>query len=447
MIQQQDLPVITADRPLIIIGAGPVGLAAAAWATEGNLPVRVLESGSSVGSNVRDWGHIRLFTPWRHLIDSAGLRRLGRKGWAAPPLDDFPTGSEFADMWLDPLAESLGSTIEIRTEVLTVKRSDGPAASFRLTTNREGQIETVTAGAVLDASGTWRTPNFLGDGKPATGEFVAPVQYGAPDVLGRDHSTYSARRVLVVGAGHSASNVLLDLDQLAQEIPETQITWAIRTGSAARLFGGSEDDELPARGALGNAVRDLVATRKIVLHTDFQIVAVANTEAGSQVVAKDGRVIGPFDTIIAATGQRPDLSLSESLALDIDPTIGAPRKLAPLIDPRIHSCGTVPPHGHAVLQHPETGFFIVGAKSYGTAPTFLMATGYEQVRSIIAALAGDWVAANDVRLVLPKTGVCSGSRNGQTCCGETSGTSGPCCALDAAAKRGGASGCGCSITS
>ena len=46
-------------------------------------------------------------------------------------------------------------------------------------------------------------------------------------------------------------------------------------------------------------------------------------------------------------------------------------------------------------------------KSYGRAPTFLLATGYEQVRSIAAALAGDWTAARDVQLDLPETGVCS----------------------------------------
>src|SRR3546814_3202733 len=59
------------------------------------------------------------------------------------------------------------------------------------------------------------------------------------------------------------------------------------------------------------------------------------------------------------------------------------------------------------LAQPDTGFYIAGIKSYGRAPTFLMATGYEQVRSIAAALAGDMTAADDVQLDLPETGVCS----------------------------------------
>ena len=99
--------------------------------------------------------------------------------------------------------------------------------------------------------------------------------------------------------------------------------------------------------------------------------------------------------------------LSE-IRLDLHSWLECPRQLGELIDPNEHSCGTVPPHGFAELSHPERDFFIVGMKSYGRAPTFLMMTGYEQVRSVVAALAGDLEAARDVRLVLPETGVCDG---------------------------------------
>jgi hypothetical protein len=77
----------------------------------------------------------------------------------------------------------------------------------------------------------------------------------------------------------------------------------------------------------------------------------------------------------------------------------------------VHSCGSVPPHGEAELRHPEAGFYVVGMKSYGRAPTFLMLTGYEQVRSVVAAIAGDMEAARNVELVLPATGVCSSNRS------------------------------------
>ena len=442
MSDRPDLPTIESGSPLIIVGAGPVGLAAAAWAAERGMPFRVLELGPTAGTNVRDWGHVRLFTPWRYLIDGAALRRLGKEGWAAPRLDDYPTGAAFADLWLEPLAASFGSALEMGAEVLAIERPDGDGTRFRLTVRRHGGEDNVVAGAVLDASGTWQTPNALGDAGPAIGEDTAPVRYGVPDVFGRDRATYEGRRVLVVGAGHSAANVLLDLARLADETPGIEISWAVRGGTPSRLFGGGDADQLPARGALGEAVRDLVSSGRVTLHMGLRVVAVRNTEDAAIVLAGDGREIGPFDAIVAATGQRSDLSTTRSLMLDLDPDIGAPRQLAPMIDPRIHSCGTVPPHGHAVLGHPERGYYAVGAKSYGTAPTFLMATGYEQVRSIAAALAGDWSAADDMRLVLPETGVCSGG-SGQGCCGGASGSDGSCCALDAAAKRGGASGCGC----
>ena len=97
------------------------------------------------------------------------------------------------------------------------------------------------------------------------------------------------------------------------------------------------------------------------------------------------------------------------LRIQLDPAIECPVALAPLIDPNEHSCGTVRPHGARELAQPEPGFYFAGMKSYGRAPTFLMLTGYEQVRSIAADIAGDREAAERVELVLPETGVCNRS--------------------------------------
>jgi hypothetical protein len=124
------------------------------------------------------------------------------------------------------------------------------------------------------------------------------------------------------------------------------------------------------------------------------------------------------NTVVAATGFRPDLDMLREIRLSLDEVVEAPRLLAPLIDPNVHSCGTVPPHGERELRHPEPGFYLAGMKSYGRAPTFLLATGYEQVRSIAASLAGDTAAAERLELVLPATGVCSsgGGVDGAHCC-------------------------------
>ena len=129
------------------------------------------------------------------------------------------------------------------------------------------------------------------------------------------------------------------------------------------------------------------------------------------------------DQVVNATGFRPDLDVAREVRLDLDSAMECPAGLAELIDPNYHSCGTVPAHGEQLLCHPDAGFYIAGMKSYGRAPTFLLATGYEQVRSIAAALAGDTAAALAVELNLPATGVCSTdvAADGEetSCCGTS----------------------------
>jgi hypothetical protein len=188
--------------------------------------------------------------------------------------------------------------------------------------------------------------------------------------------------------------------------------------------------------------------------TGFATIAIREVD-GRVVVegqTKDGlRTLGPADRIIAATGQRPDLALTRELRLDLDPWLEGVKALGPLIDPNEHSCGDVPPHGHRELSHPEPDFYTVGVKSYGRAPTFLLLTGYEQVRSVAAALAGDMAAADAVQLVLPETGVCtvpvsvSGASSQGCCGGQAPAAVDACCVADAEAKAGGKAGCGCGV--
>ncbi len=189
------------------------------------------------------------------------------------------------------------------------------------------------------------------------------------------------------------------------------------------MFGGGTDDQLPERGRLGTDARAAVDAGVVRLETGFRVDEVHEVDGATVLVATDGRKVGPFDRIVAATGFRPDLRPLRELRVDVDPALESARALAPLIDPNVHSCGSVPPHGAAELVHPEPGVYVVGVKSYGRAPTFLLATGYEQVRSVVAALDGDHDAAADVRLSLPETGVCSLDRNpdadarADACCG------------------------------
>jgi hypothetical protein len=305
-----------------------------------------------------------------------------------------------------------------------MKTEGRTAAPFALTVATPEGERVILARAVIDASGTYGIPNPLGaSGVLARGEEAAAgrIHYGIADPLGRDRARYAGKRVLVVGSGHSAFDVLIDL----AELPGTPITWLVRRPFADAKYGGAENDALPARGALGTKMRGLV-DRGAVTQEVMRIAALRTTEDG--VFVSDGeRELGPFDQIVATTGFRPDLAPLRELRVRVDDILEAPPALAPLIDPNVHSCGTVPPHGVRELSHPERDFYIVGMKSYGRAPTFLMLTGYEQVRSIASALVGDLKGAEAVELVLPQTGVCSGG--GSDCCDgvDCSSAESTCC--------------------
>lgn len=422
----------TAALPVAVIGAGPVGLAAAAQLAARGIDFVVLEAGDDVAASIRHWSHVRLFSPWRYNTDPAARALLEPTGWTLPDPDRLPTGGELIADYLAPLVAHpaiaphlrLGAAVSaiVRQgydKVRTAGREDAPFL-LRLADGSE-----LRARAVIDASGTWRTPNPLGgNGIAAHGEADARqagrVFDGMPDVLGTLRPAVAGKTVAVVGAGHSATGTLLALAELAETEPDTTIHWLLRAPTPVRAYGGGDNDALPARGAIGTRVKALADTGRITVHSGFFVHEVT----GQAVVAADGRKVDA-DVIVNATGARPDFTLAEELRLDLDPILGSTRALAPLIDPNQHSCGTVPPHGVDELSHPEAGFYAIGAKSYGRAPTFLLATGYEQARSVVAALAGKWEEARDVRLELPETGVCSSdaefgeAETAGGCCGTT----------------------------
>lgn len=453
--------------PVAVIRAGPVGLAAAVQLIQRGLPVKVYEAGAAIASNLKDWGHVRVFTPWRYCVDQAARKRLEDSGWTMPEPEAFPTADELVARYLEPLAKlpELSSSIETGARVVGVSRwgadkvlsKDRRARPFMLVVETGEGVRRDSARAVIDASGTWQTPNPLGaGGVPAEGEaeFADKIAYGIPDILGRDRTLYAGRTTLVVGSGHSAANALLDLDRLAAGEPGTAFVWATRGTDLVRIYSGGDLDQLPARGELGSDVRELAESGRTKLVTGFATLAIrsANGRVAVEGQTKDGlQTLGPFDRIIAATGQRPNLSLTRELRLDLDPWLESVKALGPLIDPNEHSCGDVPPHGHRELGHPEPDFYTVGVKSYGRAPTFLLLTGYEQVRSVAAALAGDMAAADAVQLVLPETGVCTVPQStirataGGCCGGPAPSEADACCVADAEAKAAGKGGCGCGV--
>ena len=460
--------------PVAVIGAGPVGLAAAAHLHAYGQPFIVLESGGQAGAAIREWGHVRTFSPWRYMVDGAAKGLLESAGWRHPDAAHLPTGDELVDQYVMPLAQHpvIRPHVRYGARVVSVGRKDFDKVRTKGRDQQPFELrldtgETIEARAVIDASGTWSRPNPAGSGGvAAAGEATSDrVHYGIPDVNGKARSTYAGKRVLVVGSGHSAFNVVLDLLTLADHEPGTQIVWAMRRDRLETVWGGGASDALEARGELGQRARRAVESGDIRVLTPYRIRAFADNGASLSVT---GAIRGDelrieVDRVIVCTGFRPDLDMLREVRIGIDPWLECATALGPLIDPNEHSCGTVRPHGARELAHPEKDFYIVGMKSYGRAPTFLLATGYEQVRSVAAMLAGDVAAAERVELVLPETGVCStDGAIGGGCCdtapqvAATSATAassccgGPapsgvdaCCSDDAAAKADGKSGCGC----
>lgn len=445
--------------PVAVIGAGPIGLAAAAHLIERGMPTVVLEAGTAIAAHFDSFRHVQLFSPWRFNIDPAARRMLTASGWIEPRLDELPTAGAMIDQYLAPLAAlpRMAQALRLSHRVLDVARvgfdkvksAGRESAPFAIRCATPDGVREIRAGALIDASGSWGKANPLGaNGLPAIGEGEAArnIAYGMPDILGRFRDRYAGKRVLVAGAGHSAAGNLLALARLAEEAPGTRLVWTIRGHNFTRIFGGGENDGLAARGALGQRLKQLSESGQLEVQADLRTESVTR-ENGALVVCGRGadgenKRIENINEIIVSAGGRPDLSLTSELRVRLDPLLESTDQLAPLIDPNVHSCGTVRPHGHRELAHPEARFYAVGAKSYGRAPNFLLATGHEQVRSVVAALAGDMVAADDVRLELPETGVCSTQFDEASsgCCGTAQAADNPTVAVAAPEIRKG--GCG-----
>ena len=271
-------------KTVAILGAGPVGLAAAAHVLERGMEPVVLEAGPQVGHAVRQWSHVPLFSPWEYAIDKASERLLTAAGWNSPAPDQYPTGGELLAQYLEPLATRTPLKDHIRTSSLVTSvgragfdkmKSNGRAFEpFTIRYQNGKGPEQLKADAVIDATGTWFSPNPAGaDGLPAIGERETQdrIAYGMPDVLGRERGRYAGRTVAVLGAGHSAIGTLIDLVRLKEEAPATEVIWLLRGDKPEKAFGGGANDKLAARGALGAAFATLVMDGKICVETGFRV--------------------------------------------------------------------------------------------------------------------------------------------------------------------------------
>lgn len=414
---------IKQNLPVAIIGGGPIGLSAAAHLKKSNQPFILFETGRQIGANILKWGHVKLFSPWEYNIDKVAESLLRESQIPIPNKEYIPFGKEIVANYLNPLAnlEGIKENIHLNSNVIAIGRSGldkmkndkREELPFSIQVIENGKFNIYEAKCVIDASGTWHNPNPVGSGGIfAVGEIEnrAKIYYGMPDIDKTGMDKYANKTTLVVGGGHSAIGTILALNNLLNKFPNTKIHWVLRKKQVSDVYGGKEADKFKARGALGIQIEKLVNSGAIEIHTPVYIHEIKKNNG--QLVIKgvqhrDSFILEGIDEIISNTGSRPDFNFLREIRFDSDSALESVPKLANLIDPNIHSCGTVRPHGEAELRQKEKDFYIVGMKSYGRAPTFLMTTGYEQVRSIVAFMNGDYESAKRVELNLPETGVCS----------------------------------------
>jgi hypothetical protein len=371
--------------------------------------VHVFERGE-VGAHPRAWGHVRMFTPWRMNLGPHANARLKAAGWTAPDPEAFPTGLELAERYLDPLARlpELKARVHTHAQVVHAGRSgilkgDLPGAEarrehpFRLLVRDAGGRENfLHAFALIDASGVYGQPNWAGDGGiPARGElYLAPqLSYHVEDVLGLARQRYAGKRTLVVGGGASASTTVTSLSRLATEAPGTGVVWAMR-GRLADFDPGRTDDPLPERRALFAAARALadgadpnVTAIGGAMVEGFEFNSATHRYRVALRIGEQPRV-EEVDQVVVNTGFGPDDSLYRELQVHECYATRAPMKLAAaLLGAAAGDCLSTPAFGAEVLANPEPDFFILGHKSYGRSPHFLLETGYRQADDVVSHLA------------------------------------------------------------
>jgi thioredoxin reductase len=406
---------LPARNSLAVIGAGPIGLEAASAALDRGFDVHVFERGE-VGSSLLGWGHVSLFTPWRMNLGPSSAQRLARGGWKAPDGDVAPTGNELVEQYLAPLARlaELENRVHLHAQVVGVsrrgllkgdligdsRRRDHP---FRLLVRDPGGRESLLhAFALIDASGVYGQPNWAGDGGiPARGElYLAPqMSYQVDDVLDLRRLRYAGKRVLVVGGGASAATAAIELARLAEGAPGTSVLWVTRR-SAAELFKPIPRDPLTGRQTLYQQARELLeGSSPVVKHAGGVVIEAFEFNAAKHEYRVTLRgTAGPggseemrietADQVLINTGFGPDNSIYRELQVHECYASRGPMNLsAALMGAGASDCLGTPAFGADVLAHPEPDFYIVGHKSYGRSPHFLLETGYRQVNEVLDKLA------------------------------------------------------------
>lgn len=402
---------------IAILGAGPIGLEAALAAAQRGDDFVVYEAAATVGGHVRRWGHVRTFTPWDMNVSPRMRAALAD----APSGDALPSGAELADDLLEPVAglPELHGRIHLGTRVLAIGREgllkheaigDPRRVSrpFRLLVERPDGSEAIAhADVVIDATGTYGTPNRLGDGGiDAVNEraFEDRIQRFLP-ALSDEAPAWAGRTILLTGAGHCAQTAAGQLAEFARAAPGTRVVWAVR--NAHPDWSAVTDDPLPARASLNATAAQLAAgaSGAVELRTGCVTEALNGRDGRIVVTLRNGQPEEvEVDRILACNGGAPDHALYRQLHVhECYATSGPMNLAAALLGQAGGDCLAVSSSGPETLRNPEPGFFILGAKSYGRNSRFLLQIGWQQVDDVFTSLIGGNGLVPDRAVAAPDT--------------------------------------------
>ncbi|MDA1055642.1 MAG: hypothetical protein O3C40_35045 [Planctomycetota bacterium] len=400
------------DTParIAVLGAGPIGLEAALYARFLGYDVDIYERGH-VADNILRWGHVRMFSPFGMNRSTLGLAALRAQdeSYLPPGDEEILTGLEYADRYLLPLSQTdlLADHLRLGIEVIGVGRpellkgeeigtEERADSDFRILCRDTAGAETVvTAEVVIDTTGVFGNPNWAGEGGlPAIGEMAVRdrIEYGVPDILGSAQSQYASRKTLVIGAGYSAATTVVALAKLVEAAPDTHVTWLVRQASETGPIAPIVDDRLPERATLTIEANRLAAgaSPNVVFKPRTTLASVHYDEAAGKFHVElsgeqDGRA--EFDAIVANVGCRPDNRIYQELQVDECYATEGPMKLAAALQgSSTGDCLAQTAHGPQSLTNPEPDFYILGAKSYGRNPNFLVSIGLEQIRDLFTII-------------------------------------------------------------
>lgn len=349
---------------LVIIGAGPMGIALAVRMLSIKKSFTIIEKGSSVGSNILEWGHVHFFSNWKECVDLKSQNLLSE----SIPLDydseGYPSGNEFVKKYLIPLANlnQLKNNIVLRSEVVEVEFNFS-TEKFLVTFHQNGETKFIETKVVVDASGNWGNTNKLI--KDGSDYYPHINRIPKPSYI-RHH--FQDAKVAIVGNGHSAMNSIA----LVSDYSNAEINWLIRKDSPN--FGKSKVDGQSI--ALENKVIDLVNQKQIIIHKNFLVSKVENRGSQVEIFSEQGHSLRRMDYLIENIGANADYSFLKNIPINVDDTFNVPANLACKINPKFHTCSSLSYNFEDTVIS-DVDYYVVGMKSFGKASNFLLSYGYD----------------------------------------------------------------------